>query len=246
MSRISNILGQLQDKLFWKYDKSIGMDEGSLSGGPEFVNQYPTDDDKDTDVPETVDTPYTTHRPFVLPTADKRRNKLPFESKTIKEQEKDEDPDDIAAKASETGEEISSDIGGGDTGEDVGDTGGMDAGMDTAGMGGMDTGMGMGGMPGMEEEEPKTAGQLGRIYELKKIYSRLTSIEAYLGNESSPELLEVRNLVSKSIELFEIVSSNFDSYKEKLDDIIITYYKFIMEVYKEVKDYFKKEAKSGE
>jgi len=44
----------------------------------------------------------------------------------------------------------------------------------------------------------------------------------------------------------QLVSSNFDSYKEQLDDIIVTYYKFILEVYKEVESYFKKEAKSGD
>lgn len=244
MSRVSNILGQLQDKLFWRYGKSIDVEEGSLSGGPEFINQYPTDNDEDIDVPDTPDTSYTTHRPFVLPTGGKRGNKLPFESKGIKEQDKD--PEKIAAKAAETGEEISGGISRAKAG-DVGDeAGGMDTGMGGMGGMGMDTGMGMGGIPGMEPEEPKTAGQLGRIYELKKIYSRLTSIESYLGNESATELLEIRNLVSKAIELFEIVSSNFDSYKDKLDEIIITYYQFIMEVYKEVKNYFEKEANSGD
>ena len=246
MSRINKILGQLQDTMFWKYDKPFDVEEGSLSGGPEFINQYPTDDDEDTDVPETVDEPYVTHRPFILPTGGKRGNKLPFESKSIKEQDED-DPEEIAAKAAETGETLAgeedTEAAGGDVAAEpaMGDEAGMG---DIGGMGGMgDTGM---GMPGMEQEEPKTAGQLGRIYELKKIYSRLTSIESYLGNESASELLEIRNLVSKAIELFEVVSSNFDSYKEQLDDIIVTYYKFILEVYKEVESYFKKEAKSGD
>lgn len=120
--------------------------------------------------------------------------------------------------------------------------GGMDAagGGDMAGMGDMGD-MGTAGMPGQEEEQ-KTSGELGRIYELKKIYSRLTSIESYLANESSKELGEIRLNVSQAIELFEIVSSNFDSYKEKLDEIIVMYYKFIMEAYESVRDFYKREA----
>lgn len=236
MSRINNILGQLQDKLFWKYDKSVDIEEI----GPGFINQYPPDEDKDIDLPETNDTPYITHRPFILPTAGKRGNKLPFENRNIKEQEEDESTEEVATRAAETGEDITGDLESAEE-RDKKSVGSMDT-----GMGGMDTaGMGM-GIPGMEPEEPKTAGQLGRIYELKKIYARLTSIESYLGNESSPELLEIRNLVSKAIELFEVVSSNFDSYKDRLDEIIITYYKFIMEVYKEVENYFRKEAKLGD
>jgi len=190
MSRISNILGKLQDTMFWKYDKPFDVEEGSLSGGSEFINQYPPDDDEDVDVPETVDEPYVTHRPFMLPTGSKKGNKLPFESKGIKEQEED-DPEEMAAKAAETGETLAgeedTEAAGGDVAEPaMGDEAGMgdEAAMgDVGGMGGMgDAGM---GMPGMEQEEPKTAGQLGRIYELKKIYSRLTSIESYLGNESA-------------------------------------------------------------
>ncbi len=236
MSRINNILGQLQDKLVWKYDKSVDIEEI----GQGFINQYPPDEDEDIDVPETSDTPYVTHRPFILPTAGKKGNKLPFEGKNIKEQEEDEESsEEVASRAAEAGEDIAGDI------EPTGDEGSEPA---TPDMGGsMDTGMDTGmGMPGMEPEEPKTSGQLGRIYELKKIYARLTSIESYLGNESTPELLEIRNLVSKAIELFEVVSSNFDSYKDRLDEIIVTYYKFILEVYKEVENYFRKETKSGD
>jgi len=112
--------------------------------------------------------------------------------------------------------------------------------------GGMD--MGAGGGMGMEQEDPlvsKTPSELGRIYELKKIYTRLTTIESYLSESSDPELLRIRLLVSKSIELFEILSSNIPVYKppkapkERLDEIIITYYKFLKQVYESVAKYYK-------
>ncbi len=118
----------------------------------------------------------------------------------------------------------------GDTGNDMGDSAMGDSAMGDAGMGDM------GGM-GQEEEE-KSSGEIGRIYELKKIYTRLTSIEAYLSDESDKEILDIRSYVSQGIELFEIVSANFNSYEKKLDEIIVIYYKFLMEVYKSVKDFY--------
>ena len=105
--------------------------------------------------------------------------------------------------------------------------------------------MGMGDLGMGEEEEEKSPHELGRIYEMKKIYSRLTAIETYLAAEADPELSEIRGYVSQSIELFEIVASNIDSYRDKMDDIIISYYKFLKEVYFKIKDYYK-EKSSGD
>jgi len=116
-----------------------------------------------------------------------------------------------------------------------------------AGMEGMPGGDEMGGMGGMPGEEVKSASEIGRIYELKKIYTRLTTIESYLSDSSDPDLLRVRLLVSKSIELFEILSSNLPSYqppkspKERIDEIIIMYYKFLDQVYESVAKYYKEQ-----
>ena len=120
---------------------------------------------------------------------------------------------------------------GGDMGGDMGDMG-DEAGGD----------MGMGGAGAEEEKSPH---DLGRIYELKKIYTRLTSIESYLASEADPELTEIRRYVSQSIELFEILASNIDSYKEKMDDIIISYYKFLKEIYFKIRDYYKDKTSGG-
>jgi hypothetical protein len=112
--------------------------------------------------------------------------------------------------------------------QDMGDIGAM--GGDVGG----ELGMGM----GMEEEQ-KSPHELGRIYELKKIYTRLTSIESYLASEADPELTDLRKYVSQSIELFEILASNIESYKDKMDEIIISYYKFLKEIYFEIRNYYK-------
>jgi len=153
----------------------------------------------------------------------------------VREQDEDQTPVDVGEPEEPTGQDMElpadpattdpsmnaqqpgADFGGGGLGGDLG-----------AG--------GIGGEFGAEEE--KTPHELGRVYELKKIYSRLTSIESYLSSEADPELADVRKFVSQSIELFEIVASNIDSYKDKMDEIIISYYKFLKEVYFKIKSYY--------
>lgn len=151
------------------------------------------------------------------------------EDKTKKLHEKDpeEDKEEIIKKDIPKEEptvpeenEISSDEG-------IGNLGGTD--------------MGMGGMMG--EEEPKDPEILGKTYELKKIYSRLVSIESYLSSSSDIVLLRLRNYVSQAIELFETLSANVKSFKDKLNDIIVMFYEFIEIVYVLLNDYYEAERK---
>ena len=99
-------------------------------------------------------------------------------------------------------------------------------------------------IPGMEEEEPKTPSEIGRIYELKKIYSRLVSIESFLSTTSDLTLLRLRDYISEAISMFETLASNLGSFKDKLDKIIVLFYKFLDIVYAMVKKYY--EIKSSE
>lgn len=134
----------------------------------------------------------------------------------------------------ETGEEM----GGG---EDLGGEAGMGGDM---GAGGMDTGMGGGfGTPG-EEEKPKDIDELGRRYELKKIYARLVSIESNLSDSPEVELLKLRNYVSQAIDLFKTMINNIDLFKETIDEIIVVYYEFLKYTYAVLKKFYEeKEAK---
>lgn len=141
----------------------------------------------------------------------------------IMEQEEDEEEEAAVEDPAAGGGEV--DMGG--------DMGGE------ADMGGGDMGGDMGGMPGEEKEEPLTPGQIGRVYELKKIYTRLSALENMLQDVTETEMIELRNLISKTIDIFKTLSSNFDIYKDKLDDIIIIFYKFLDISYKKVRDYFK-------
>jgi hypothetical protein len=105
------------------------------------------------------------------------------------------------------------------------------------------------GQPLPEEDTSKSPSDLGRIYELKKIYTRLTVIEAYLTESSDPSMIETRTIVSKAIELFEILASNLSSYQpprapeETLDEIIVQYYRFLEKIYNETARYYKGRAR---
>lgn len=176
-----------------------------------FMTNQDKNKEDQLDVPFVDDDEYVTHRPF-------------GETEEIKEQ--DEEEEEVPAEVPEA-EPVVPEPGGEEMPvEDpaiVGVEPGMDAGL---------------GMPD-EEEEPLTPSQIGRVYELKKIYTRLSALENMLQDVTDTEMIEVRNLISKAIDLFKTLSANFDVYKDKLDDIIIIFYKFLDVSYKKVRDYFK-------
>jgi hypothetical protein len=96
------------------------------------------------------------------------------------------------------------------------------------------------GMPDMDKkEEELTSSEIGRMYELKKIYARLSSVESYLSRATDQAILELRKYVAQSIDLFEVVISNYDQYKENVDDIIVQFYEFLDVIYSELKKYYK-------
>ena len=94
------------------------------------------------------------------------------------------------------------------------------------------------GMGGMGAPEPKTAEEIGRIFELKKIYARLIAVEEFLSFSPDETLVKLRDYISKSIELFETLISNVDSFKDQIDDIIVMFYKFLESVYEIMNDYY--------
>jgi hypothetical protein len=241
LDRIKNVKVNQEDEL----EEDIG---GSGSGGigsgfgSSLSNRYDSDG-TDVDDAEAVDEPYTTHRSISSANSDSD-----FDDDKIKvemERMLREAPEDEVPPEEPPAEEAPPEEAVEPPAEEAAPEGemppeGMEGaeGMPPEGMEGAE------GMGGMEEEIQKPS-QIGRIYELKKIYTRLTTIESYLSDSSDPELLRVRLLVSKSVELFEILSSNLKTYqpptspKETLDEIIIMYYKFIKQVYESVAKYFK-------
>ena len=259
MANPADVLMQLNNRIAAKYDsKRAKVDiEDDITRSLEedqaakrFIGHYVrrgqgeyrkgdrgTDDVKDVDTLNygDVDDEYVTHRQGILPYDDYSSyqvHKLGFE------------------QAMPSPEEVGAAAAGGDP------TGGA---IDTpeeqqAQMGAQPEGMPPDAMqPGMgqvlpEEDVSKKPSDLGRIYELKKIYTRLTVIEAFLTESSDTKLIELRTLVSRGIELFEIVASNMSSYRpprapeETIDEIIVNYYRFLERLYEHVAKYYKKRS----
>jgi hypothetical protein len=72
---------------------------------------------------------------------------------------------------------------------------------------------------------------------MKKIYSRLTSVESYLAESTDKHLLDLRRGVGKAINLFEVVITNISKFKERIDPIIVTFYEFLDQVYSALRKY---------
>lgn len=223
---MSDLLKKMQDA----YDRFSSEAVGGLYGQRYFPSQNSPDDDDNPD--NTTDFPYV-HDP------EQYKTHVPLEKDDIREQ--DEEP----KKPIKAGEEAGEDVGKqepppvDDSEGGVGDMG-MDAAGNMPGVSGDDT---LGAMGQQQEEEKLTLTQIGRVYELKKIYSRLSSVESFLSRTTDENILEVRKLVSQSIDLFELVISNFDQYKDKVDEIIVTYYEFLQNVYESIKKHFSSSSK---
>ena len=77
---------------------------------------------------------------------------------------------------------------------------------------------------------------------MKKIYTRLIAMNQYLADEYSPRVVKTKHNIAKAIDLFAVIGANPDSYKEKIDEIIVGYYKFLEAAYRKVKAFYKSEA----
>lgn len=201
-----------------KKAKELDEDGSGNWGNPIGGDVFTKDDARDEDVPNVHDTrPYKTH---VIPENDELREadeevKKVETSKKVEKDIKLPDPDPASNMP--------------DAGAPSGDMSGIPGG-DMEGMDGME-------MPG--EEEPKDPQELGRTYEMKKIYARLISIESYLSTSSDVEILTLRKYVSQSIEMFKVLTANIDSYKDNIDEIIVIFYKFLKVIYKLLDKYYK-------
>lgn len=187
-------------------------------GSPVGGDQFTSDDSDEEDVPNVSDDkPYNTYR--TIPSENSKIREQP-EDKTTKTPEYEEVPQEVPAEDIDTQDPTMTQ-----------DPGMMDPSMTDPSM----TGMGMGSP---YYEPPKDPVELGRTYELKKIYARLVSIESYLSTSSDPEILMLRKYVSQAIEMFKTLSSNVDSYKDRVDEVIIIFYKFLKAVYTMLDKYY--------
>jgi len=198
--------------------------------GQRYVPAKGSEDDDNPDIrPDFpyIDDPkgYTTHIPLEMDDVDEadiyyKEAKTAWNNEGLREQDEEEPLSD------EGGEEMPP-----EGGEEIPPEAGIDSTMDPA----------IAGMP--PGQKPLTFSQIGRVFELKKIYSRLTSVETFLARTTDEQMLEIRKMVGQSIDLFELVISNFTQYKEKVDEIIVTYYEFLDSVYSSLKTYFSEMSK---
>lgn len=112
------------------------------------------------------------------------------------------------------------------------------AGMSGAGM--TDPYGGYGMTPDENEKlKPSDVTQLSRRFELSKIYKRLLELDTVLTLVTERPLLDARNYVREAISIFKSLVFNIDLFTDKLDRIIINYYKFLDGTYKYVKEFYK-------
>lgn len=101
-------------------------------------------------------------------------------------------------------------------------------------------------VPGMESPESKyTESYIGKMYEMKKIHIRLLSLMSFLEQASNKSLIKLRAFVIEALELFTIVTNNIDTYKDKLGEIIVTFYKFLSLAFSMVQAYYEKENRDN-
>lgn len=97
-----------------------------------------------------------------------------------------------------------------------------------------------------EENEEYSSTEIGRVYELKKIYSRLISIEGYLNVSNDEELMKLRNYTIQAIDLFKTLVYNLDKFMDEVDDIIVYYYNFLLKIYETIRKRLKQIENEGE
>ncbi len=274
MPDYTNIINTLNKKILVKLNKvKFVPDEGGeevsvqeYTGGMGFSQHYSMGhyggnshsrgyDPRDA---ASQDKNYETHRPHqIVPDhmrpGDKRKKKDDEEEKHFVDLDPEENPEEMTEQE---GGDLAPDPGAEampkeepaepempenlDAGGDLGDPG-----MGTPGSDITDPGMGDPNavMPG--EEPPKDPNELGRTYEMKKIYARLVSMNQYLADEQDQRIMKTKQSIAKAIDLFAVIGANPDSYKEKIDEIIVGYYKFLEAAYKRVRSFYKTESQKA-
>jgi hypothetical protein len=107
----------------------------------------------------------------------------------------------------------------------------------------------MGGGDPMQPDEPKVElPDIIRKFELKKIHTKLRSIENFLyaNNNFTTEMVRIQKNVNTAIELFNFVVENLSIYRENMDKIIDIFNKFIEQIISMLNKYSKELLKKAE
>ena len=82
-----------------------------------------------------------------------------------------------------------------------------------------------------------SVGEIGRIYELKRIFARLMTLDKYLSYSTEDKIMVLKEKTNIALEMFKLIISNVEEFLDKIDEIIIMYYDFLMAIYKILKAY---------
>jgi hypothetical protein len=91
----------------------------------------------------------------------------------------------------------------------------------------------------LEEPWSSTASYLGRVYELKKIYTKLLSLSDLLEHISDSKFDQVEQSIREAIDLYHIVVDNLEKFDDKVDDIVVNFYDFLKEILANIEELIK-------
>ena len=94
-----------------------------------------------------------------------------------------------------------------------------------------------------EAPEPMEPSDLLKMYELRRIYKKLVNVLDIIESINDPEIYDLRKNLLKSIEYLDIIIDNLDNYKEKLDDLLQLYHKYLKSMVQEIVKFRKKSVR---
>jgi len=100
------------------------------------------------------------------------------------------------------------------------------------------------GIPGIPE--PLDPVDIGKVFILKKIYSRLIATGNNLEHLSGEKYEELKKISDEAIEHFQSVIKNFDQFKDKLDEVITLFQNFLVSLTKRIEDGIRNNSKSSQ
>ena len=95
--------------------------------------------------------------------------------------------------------------------------------------------LGAGGMMPVDPDLPTSMSEVGKAYELKKIHTRLIVLDRFLSQHQTEKSDSIQIYLRQALDLFHVVISNFRLYINKIDDLIVLFYKFIFKIVEMIK-----------
>lgn len=96
------------------------------------------------------------------------------------------------------------------------------------------------------EEEKLDPVDIGKLYIMKKIYTRMLISDEKIREFSETEFDGLKDWSREAIEHFQSVVANFDQFKDKLDEVIVLFQRFLVSITNSTEKTIKKVEKAKE